>query len=203
MGRFRGRRNENLALNHMTNIGILESQMREKLVSLVTGSPPLWVTRKRSHTDGSVKTFVNQAEILQADILARSHRGDQQIMHVINEVLEPLVPISLREAQYLVQLDAKKLLAQSTLYELSGHRLRVFKEQAELNEKIHMFGVPGQHTFFLPVDESFDVSVQLTGYDHERHQHRRPQNLGPVRAKTISKSNLSSPRWCNGQRAAV
>jgi hypothetical protein len=34
--------------------------------------------------------------------------------------------------------------------------------------KTHMFGVEGQHTFFIPVDSAFDVSVHISGYDYER-----------------------------------
>ena len=54
-----------------------------------------------------------------------------------------MAPISLREAQFLVKLDAQKLLTKSTLYDLSGYRLRIFKEQAQNNQRIQMFGVPG------------------------------------------------------------
>ena len=140
---YKGLKNENLILNHMANIAIMAHQLEESLVSLVTGSPPLWVTRRRSRLDGRAQTFINQAEILQADIFARTARGDQQILHVIDSVLEPLAPISLREAQFLVKLDAQKLLTKSTLYNLSGYRLRIFKEQAQNNERIQMFGVPG------------------------------------------------------------
>ena len=142
---YKGLKNENLILNHMANIAIMAHQLEESLVSLVTGSPPLWVTRRRSRLDGRALTFINQAEILQADIFARTARGDQQILHVIDSVLEPLAPISLREAQFLVKLDAQKLLTKSTLYNLSGYRLRIFKEQAQNNERIQMFGVPGMH----------------------------------------------------------
>ena len=46
-----------------------------------------------------------------------------------------------------------------------------------LFSRTHMFGVPGQHTFFLPVDSAFDVSVQLTGYDYERG---RPTGLNKM-----------------------
>ena len=171
--KFKGKKDENLALNHMVNVAMHENQLEESMVSLVTGSPNLWVNKDRSPQNGQTRTFVNQAQIIQADIQARSNRGDQQIMHVIDSVLEPLVPISLREAQYLVQLDAKKLLTKSTLYDLSGYRLRIFNEQCKLNERTHMFGVPGQHTFFLPVDGAFDVNVQLTGYDYERNNNRQ------------------------------
>ena len=31
-----------------------------------------------------------------------------------------------------------------------------------------MFGVEGQHTFFIPVDSAFDVSRFVGGYDFER-----------------------------------
>jgi hypothetical protein len=53
----------------------------------------------------------------------------------VDSVLEPLVPNSLREAEYFVQLDAKKLLTKSTLYDLGNERLKVFFDQAELNAR--------------------------------------------------------------------
>ena len=56
-----------------------------------------------------------------------------QVLHIIDSVLEPLVPTSVREAEYFVQLDAKKLLTKSTLYDLGGERLKVFYDQAELS----------------------------------------------------------------------
>ena len=49
-------------------------------------------------------------------------------MHIIDSVLEPLVPISLRQAEYFVNLDASKLLSKSTLYDLGGHRMRIFHQ---------------------------------------------------------------------------
>ena len=194
MFKYKGKiRDENLALNHMANVAIMEHQLEESLVSLVTGSPPLWVTRKRSRSDGTPETFINQARIVQPDILARTSRGDQQIMHVIDSVLEPLVPISLREAQYLVQLDAQKLLSKSTLYDISGYRLRIFNGQAESNQRSHMFGVAGQHTFFLPVDAAFEVNVQLTGYDYERLNHRdKPQSGAKIDKDLVDASVVES-----------
>ena len=43
MKKYKGVKDENLALNHMANVAILAHQLDESLVSLVTGSPPLWV----------------------------------------------------------------------------------------------------------------------------------------------------------------
>jgi hypothetical protein len=47
-----------------------------------------------------------------------------------------------------------------------------------------MFGVPGQHTFFFPVDSAFDVSVPLTGYDYERG---RPTGLSKMGVRASCK----------------
>ena len=74
MYKFKGQKGENLVLNHMVNVAIFEHHMEESLTSLVTGNPPLWVTRHRSKIDGQTKTYINQAEILQSDIRARSRR---------------------------------------------------------------------------------------------------------------------------------
>ena len=41
------RRTENLILNHMSNIALRTGQLPEKMTSLVTGNPPLWITRDR------------------------------------------------------------------------------------------------------------------------------------------------------------
>ena len=58
----------------MINVAIFENQMQESLVSLVTGSPNLWITKDRSPINGQDRVFVNQAEIIQSDIQARSSR---------------------------------------------------------------------------------------------------------------------------------
>lgn len=71
--KYDGPRNENLILNHMTNIALSVQQLPEKLTSLVTGNPPLWISNRR---DG---IFVNQAQILRDNIQSRSDRGDEQV----------------------------------------------------------------------------------------------------------------------------
>ena len=51
--------------------------------------------------------------------------------------LESSWSISLRGfSQYMVNLNARKLLSKSTLYDLSGFRLRIFNGQSDLNQKI-------------------------------------------------------------------
>ena len=58
-----------------------------------------------------------------------------------------------------------------------------------------MFGVPGQHTFFLPVDSAFDVSVQLSGYDYERGRPTGLNKMG-VRKYTLgAKLHMNEPKY--------
>jgi hypothetical protein len=52
-----------------------------------------------------------------------------------------------------------------------------------------MFGVPGQHTFFFPVDSAFDVSVPLTGYDYERG---RPTGLSKMGVRHVNIKKMKS-----------
>ena len=68
-----GRRTENLILNHMSNIALRTGQLPEKMTSLVTGNPPLWITRDRKGI------YANQAKVLAENIEGRSERGDEQV----------------------------------------------------------------------------------------------------------------------------
>ena len=63
---------------------------------------------------------------------------------MIDSVLEPLIPISLRQSEFFVNLDAEKLLSKSSLYDLDGHRTRVFHGAADLNRRTQMFSVEGK-----------------------------------------------------------
>ena len=74
-----GRSTEDLVLNHLANIALGTEQLPDRLSSLVTGNPPLWVSRERRGRDGRVDTFVNQARIVRPDLAARSERGDEQV----------------------------------------------------------------------------------------------------------------------------
>ena len=46
MAKFRGPRGEALALNHFINSIVVEAEVGDKLGSLATGSPPVWVTKR-------------------------------------------------------------------------------------------------------------------------------------------------------------
>eukprot|EP00096_Caligus_rogercresseyi_P009892 TRINITY_DN3461_c0_g1_i1.p1 TRINITY_DN3461_c0_g1~~TRINITY_DN3461_c0_g1_i1.p1 ORF type:complete len:396 (+),score=76.15 TRINITY_DN3461_c0_g1_i1:53-1240(+) len=142
---------ESLLLNHFCNLALRKAVLPNKLSSLVTGNPPLWVRKEQ----GDV--FINQARIWNPDLLGVSRRGEDQVLHIIDSLLVPLVPLSVSSGDYYVHLDARKVLSKSTLYDLQGHSLRVFSQRAEENRKSGMFSVNGRHTFFMPIDEAFEV----------------------------------------------
>ncbi len=160
---FRGKRTETLVLNHLANVALSADELPERVSSLVTGNPPLWVSRGR----GGV--FVNQARIVGPDVRARSRRGDEQVMHIVDSVLEPLAPISARDSEYFTRLDAFKLLTKSTLYDLGGDRARVFNGQAEVNGRTHMFAVKGESFVYILFYNSFAIFTILFRHPYVFH----------------------------------
>jgi len=152
MEEYRGRRGEDLALNHLINSIVLEDQVGDRLSSLVTGSPPIWVTKR------SAWLYFNQARAVERNIQLQSDSGEQQKMFIIDSVLEPLLPISFKNASFTQDVTAGKLLKRSTLYNLGQDGMaRIFYQLAKLNKRDRMFEVQGKHTFFFPVDSAFEV----------------------------------------------
>ena len=156
MSEYRGGLNEDLALNHLVNSALMSDALPSsppRLDSLVTGSPPVWITRR------SGWLYFNQARAVERDIVLQSDGHDTQVAYVIDSVLEPLVTISIRDSSFSQRVTAEKLLEKSTLYNLGeGGRARIFYERALHNNNAFMFGVTrgGPHTFFFPVDSAFD-----------------------------------------------
>ena len=82
---FGGRKTENLILNHMSNIALRTGQLPEKMTSLVTGNPPLWITRDRRGI------YANQARVLAENIEGRSKRGDEQVSQSVSCVHDTFI----------------------------------------------------------------------------------------------------------------
>ena len=57
------------------------------------------------------------------------------------------------------------MIFRSTLYDLGDNGwTRIFYHLAKTNKREKMFNVQGSHTFFLPVDAAFDVSIKHTTF---------------------------------------
>ena len=104
MMEYRGRRGEDLVLNHLINRIVIEDQLGNRVNSLVTGNPPLWITKR------SAWLYFNHARVLERNINLSSDTGEEQRMFIIDSVLEPLLPISAKNATFSQDVTAGKLL---------------------------------------------------------------------------------------------
>ena len=104
MMEYRGRRGEDLVLNHLINRIVIEDQLGNRVNSLVPGNPPLWITKR------SAWLYFNHARTLERNINLNSDTGEEQKMFIIDSVLEPLLPISAKNATFSQDVTAGKLL---------------------------------------------------------------------------------------------
>ena len=89
-----------------------------RVSSLLSGSPPLWLTQKGGNY------FVSGAKIIMRNLEAKAG-GRKQRLHIIDEVLEPLTPLSTDNSQAFIDLTAGKLLREADAYRLpAGHSIR-------------------------------------------------------------------------------
>ncbi|KAG7211300.1 hypothetical protein KM043_010598 [Ampulex compressa] len=131
-------------------------ELRESISSELEGNPPLWITKVRGTHREDV--YINNAKIdlehsnFQSKITAN---GDTktQVLHVINEVLEPVRSNPPKVLIY--NPNAFQLLNQSENFNLGDHRLRIFRQRIIIEKKEDIFKVEGRYTFFIPVDEGF------------------------------------------------
>ncbi|XP_046393705.1 fasciclin-1 isoform X3 [Ischnura elegans] len=143
----------NVVLYHMTNLAQTLDQLKDSLSSELDGNPPLWVTRQKS-PDGKEDIYINNAKIIRdrSNYLAKNTHSKNQVLHVLDEVLEP-VTSSVPDSP-IYNPDAFLFLDKFENLELE-HRLRSFRQRVQQNNKADIFKAEGRHTFFIPVDEGF------------------------------------------------
>jgi len=191
MEEYRGRRGEDLALNHLINSIVIENQLGDRLSSLVSGSPPIWITKR------SAWLYFTQARAVEKNINLQSDSGEQQKMFIIDSVLEPLLPISFKNASYTQGVTAGKLLQRSTLYNLGEDGwARIFFQLAKTNKRDKMFDVKGKHTFFFPIDSAFDVIAREFVDAKVMEAHIVPQQL--LLTTLIPTGEVSTVAWEQG-----
>ncbi|KAL0123456.1 hypothetical protein PUN28_005752 [Cardiocondyla obscurior] len=76
-----------------------------------------------------------------------------QVLHIINEVLEPVRSNSAESPIY--NPNAFQFLNQSENLNLGDHRVRTFRQRIVIEKKEPIFKAEGRFTFFIPVDEGF------------------------------------------------
>ncbi|XP_072764696.1 fasciclin-1 isoform X3 [Anoplolepis gracilipes] len=147
---------KNLVLYHMSNRPLTIEELRESISSELEGNPPLWITR--SSRKYGVDVYINNAKILldQSNFQSKLKvNGDTkiQVLHIINEVLEPVRSNSAETPIY--NPNAFQFLNQSENLNLGDHRVRTFRQRIVIEKKESVFRAEGRFTFFIPVDEGF------------------------------------------------
>ena len=88
-----------------------------RVSSLIPGSPPLWLTQQ------GASFFVSGAKIIMRNLEAYAGNRKQRL-HIIDSVLEPLVPSVADNSQAFIDLTAGKLLRESDAYRIEGYSIR-------------------------------------------------------------------------------
>lgn len=150
------RSTKNLVLYHMSNQPLTIEELRDSISSELEGNPPLWITRTPGRYGMDV--YINNAKILleQSNFQSKLKvNGDTmtQVLHIINEVLEPVRSNSAESAIY--NPNALQFLNQSENLNLGDHRVRTFRQRIVIEGKESVFKTEGRFTFFIPVDEGF------------------------------------------------
>ncbi|XP_076379122.1 fasciclin 1 Fas1 domain-containing isoform X2 [Megalopta genalis] len=146
---------KNLVLYHMSNLPKTLENLGESISSEFEGNPPLWVTRKQ--TARGEEVYINNAKILtdQSNFESKGNVGGEvktQVLHVINEVLEP---VHSNSAKMISGPNAYEFLNQSEELDLGVHRVRIFRQRVVKEKKQEDFKADGRYTFLIPVDEGF------------------------------------------------
>ncbi|XP_036144749.1 fasciclin-1 isoform X2 [Monomorium pharaonis] len=132
----------------------------ETLILTEDDNKPLWITWRPAKHNGSY-VYINNAMILSNQSNVKSTlkvKGKTviQILHIINEVLEPVQ----YNSNYLKEKstynpNAFDVLNQIENLNLSDYRVRTFRQRVLIEQKKYIFTTEGRYTFFIPVDEGF------------------------------------------------
>ncbi|XP_076287774.1 fasciclin 1 Fas1 domain-containing isoform X3 [Lasioglossum baleicum] len=142
-------------LYHMANLPKTIENLGDSISSELEGNPPLWVTKKQ--TAHGEEVYINNAKILmaQSNFESQVKVGDEmktQVLHVINEVLEP---VRSNSAKMISNPNAYEFLNQSEELQLGVHRVRIFRQRVVKENKQEDFKADGRYTFLIPVEEGF------------------------------------------------
>ncbi|CAG9815140.1 unnamed protein product [Phaedon cochleariae] len=149
---LQGDLNSNLAFYHMSfDVYPLDSLGKKNSLSSVNlENPPLWITR----VDEDV--YVNNAKILQdkSNYVSRSrdgYMGKQQVLHMIDEVLDPVIP----SPKY--SPTAYDFLSTTVDWRLQASlSVSNFFTKVKENKLQHVYEQNIGHTFFVPLDSGMD-----------------------------------------------
>ncbi|XP_034488533.1 fasciclin-1 isoform X2 [Drosophila innubila] len=146
-------------LYHITTAAFSQKQLKTSVSSDMEGNPPLYITHGRN---GDI--YVNNARIIPSlSVELTNKEGKRQVMHIIDEVLEPLTAKS--SSTDLNNMDAMQFMRNADQLNIGANGLRTYRAQVTMNKKESLYESPGLHTFLVPVDEGFKMSSRSTLVD--------------------------------------
>ncbi|XP_030371302.1 fasciclin-1 isoform X3 [Scaptodrosophila lebanonensis] len=158
---FQRHRGSTHVLYHIITVALSKDQLPKTVSSDMDGNPPLYITKNRN---GDV--YVNNARIIPSLTVELTNReGKRQVMHIIDEVLEPLTTLPTAKPDAITNPDAYQFLQQADLLNIGDNRVRTYRSQVALMKKETIYSAPGTHTFLLPVDEGFKLSTRSSLVD--------------------------------------
>ncbi|CAH0725262.1 unnamed protein product, partial [Brenthis ino] len=158
--RFSGEKDESLVLFHISNLATTLTNLDFSISSELDGNPPLWITRRRDAMHDDI--YVNNAKVdISRSYQAVNENGKLQVLHVIDQVLQPLLPLGQSSVGSPVyNPNAYQFLEHSDVFNIGQHRLRSFRQKVNQLQKKEVFNADGRHTFFIPVDEGFKPTTR-------------------------------------------
>lgn len=86
-----------------------------------------------------------------------------QVLHIIDEVLVPVLTTN-TATHPVSNPDAFLFLNQTDNIDVGEHRVRSYRHRVQIAQKESVFKKEGRHTYFIPVDEGFKVSLNFILY---------------------------------------
>ncbi|KAH8368974.1 hypothetical protein KR200_001176 [Drosophila serrata] len=167
-------------LYHITTEAFTQKRLPSYVSSDMDGNPPLYITK---NSNGDI--FVNNARIIPSLSVETNSNGKRQvsgppfvsirqpiesvfvcpqIMHIIDEVLEPLT-VKPGHSDVSNNPDALNFLKSAEEFNVDNIGVRTYRSQVTLGKKESVFEAAGQHTFLVPVDEGFKLSARSSLVD--------------------------------------
>ncbi|XP_050099671.1 fasciclin-1 [Anopheles aquasalis] len=136
----------------------------------------VYITRRKIPTDPHYEVFVNNAQILDLRAANRSYRSEmnkRQALYIIDDVLvsvpsfgesDKLGPAT-GDGVVTPRVSAWDLLVHSESSFFGTFRLGPLRKQVMQQQQEHLYRGQGDHTFFLPVEQSYKPRSSLTRLD--------------------------------------
>ncbi|KMZ03134.1 uncharacterized protein Dsimw501_GD19117, isoform P [Drosophila simulans] len=146
-------------LYHITTEAYTQKRLPNTVSSDMAGNPPLYITK---NSNGDI--FVNNARIIPSLSVETNSDGKRQIMHIIDEVLEPLT-VKAGHSDTPNNPNALKFLKNAEEFNVDNIGVRTYRSQVTMAKKESVYDAAGQHTFLVPVDEGFKLSARSSLVD--------------------------------------